>query len=193
MTQDDRIIESQARRGRRRFLLVMVAVIVLGALVGGGIAATGFFDGSATFWGGEAPGWATVVGAVLSLGGVAVAVAGFWWLTRNGYYRRNAGSRLWAESWSRRRNLVRQVRGNTLPRDEDRPLLPQVAEQMIDGLGFLLPLSGLALMQVGQAFFQWAPGFVLLAAIFVGTLTAAGVSAWRSARDAKAFLAAADV
>jgi hypothetical protein len=193
MTQDNRIIDAQARRGRRRFLLVMMAAIAAGGLLGGFIAATDFFDGSAAFWGGEAPGWATAVGGVLSLGGVAVAVAGFWWLTRNGYYRRNVGSRLWAESWSRRRNLVRQVRGRIPPRDEDRPLLPQVAEQMTDGLRFLLPLCGLALMQVGQAFVQWAPGFVLLAAIFVGTMAAAGVSAWRSARDAKAFLAAADM
>ncbi len=185
--------DPQLRRGRRRALLLMVAVIVgaavIAALLGVLLPASGIFAEESRFWDGDPPDWAGVLGLVVCLTGLVGMVGGFWWLARSGYYRRNSRSRLWAESWSRRRHLVRQVRGTAAPRDEDRPLLPGVAEQLVDQPKFLLPFGGLTLIQVGQALLQWAPAFLLLAAILVVLLAGLAVSSFRGARQAEAFLA----
>ncbi|MCZ7420184.1 MULTISPECIES: hypothetical protein [unclassified Micromonospora] len=189
MSQDGST-QQRVRRGRRRFLLVVVATMVASLVLGAALAASGVVAVDSDFWDGGPPGWAQVLGAVFTVGGLVFAVGGFWWLVRSGYYRRNARSVLWAQSWSRRRQLVRQVRGDAPYLDEDLRLLRRVAAQMVDQPGFLLPMAALSLVQVGQAFFQWAPAFVIIAAVITGGFAVAAVAVVRDARRARAFLAA---
>ncbi|GAB3846810.1 hypothetical protein GCM10029963_27200 [Micromonospora andamanensis] len=82
------------------------------------------------------------------------------------------------------------MRGDAQRQDEDQPLLRRVAEQMVDQTRMLLPLAALAVVQVGQALFQWAPAFVILAAVVSGAFAVAAVSVVRDADRARTFLAA---
>lgn len=186
-------LDQWARRGWGRFLLLVVVLVVVGTVVvvflTVVLAASGVLAEDSRFWRGDGPDWAGPVGVVFYLAGLACMGGGFWWLVRNGYYQRHARTRLWARSWSRGRHLVRQVRGTAARRDEDRQLLPLVAEHLIDQPKFMPPLYGVALLQVGQMFIRWAPGFVLIAALFVGALTVGAVRSLQSARRARAFLA----
>ncbi|MEU5906826.1 hypothetical protein ABZ780_20945 [Micromonospora sp. NPDC047467] len=186
-------LDQWVRQGWGRFLLLVVALTVAGTAVvvilTAVLAESGFPSGDSRFWHGVRPDWAGVVGFLLCVAGVACLGGGAWWLMRNGYYRRNARARvLGAESWSRRRQLAQQVRGTASRRDEDRPLLPVVARHLIDQPKFLPPLCGLALFEVGQAFLQWAPFFVLIAAFIVGLLAVMAILSFRGARQARAFL-----
>lgn len=188
-------LDQWVRRGWGRFLLLVAALTVAGTVTAVvavfwtvALASSGVSTEASRFWRGDGPDWADLVGFLLCFAGVAWVGGNFWWLVRNGYYQRNARNRIWAESWSRRRQLIRQVRGTAARRDEDRPLLPLVAEHLINQLKFLPPLCGMALLQVGQVFLRWAPGFVLIAVLFVGTLTVGAVVSFQSARRARAFL-----
>ncbi|MFD6564269.1 hypothetical protein [Micromonospora profundi] len=184
-------LDRWVRQSWGRFLLLTLGLTVTGTavivLVTAVLTRSGFFSEDSRFWHGDGPAWADVVGFLLCVAGVAWAGGSSWWLVRNGFYQR---SRLWrAESWSRHRHLVQQVRGTAASRDEDRPLLPVVAKHLIDQPRFLPTLCGLALFQVGQVFLQWAPGFVLIAVLFVGLLAVMAALSLRSARQARAFLA----
>ncbi|BCJ67302.1 hypothetical protein [Polymorphospora rubra] len=188
-------LDQWVRRGWGRFILLVAALTVAGTVTAVvavfwtvALDATGVFAEASRFWHGDRPDWAGLVGLLLWIAGAAWIGGSFWWLVRNGHYQRNARNRRWMKSWSRRRQLIRQVRGTAARRDEDRPLLPLVAEHLIDEPKFLLPLYGLALLQVGQMFLRWAPGFVLIAALFVGTLTVGAVVSFQNARRARAFL-----
>lgn len=186
-------LDQWARRGWSRFLLLVAALTVVGAVIVVMLIvvfdATGVLAEDSPFWRGDGPDWAGTVGIVCYLTGLACIGGAFWWLVRNGYYQRYARTRQWAKSWSRSRHLVRQVRGTVARRDEDRPLLPLVAEYLIDQPTFLLPLYGVALLQIGQMFTRWAPGFTLIAVLFVGVLTVGALRSFQSARRARVFLA----
>ncbi|WP_189042699.1 hypothetical protein [Micromonospora sonchi] len=184
-------LDRWVRRGPGRFLLLVIALTVAGTAVilAAGLVASGIDSHDPRFISGDPPDWASALGILLFGTGLATTTGGFLWLGHSGHYRRNARSRLWAKGWSRRRALVRQVRGTALRRDEDRPLLPLVAEHLIDQPAFALPLGGMAMLQVAQAFLRWAPGFVILAVVFVGVLGVVTVTALRNARSARAFLA----
>ncbi|MER7458997.1 hypothetical protein [Micromonospora sp. NPDC126480] len=179
----------QARRGRRRFLLLILAVVVVTGVAGFALAASGVLDGVSHVIRGEPPAWAEIVGLVICVLGLAAAIAAFWYLVRSGIYRRNARSRLWAESWSRRRRLVRQVRGTAPYQPEELPLLQRTARQLIDQPKLLLPLAALGVLQTGQAFLQWSPYFAAVAGFLLVGLMVAGLAARRDVRRARAFLA----
>ncbi|MFF5180363.1 hypothetical protein ACFY2Q_20245 [Micromonospora sp. NPDC000316] len=187
-------LDQWVRQGWGRFLLLVAALTVAGSAVfvilTVVLTESGLLAEDSRFWHGDRPDWAGVVGFLLCVAGVALMGGSSWWLVRNGYYRRNARARVWGTaSWARRRQLARQVRGTDARRDEDRPLLPVVARHLIDQPKFLPPLCGLALLEVGQAFLRWAPGFVLVAVFVVGLLAALAPLSFRSARQASAFLA----
>ncbi|WP_204291340.1 hypothetical protein [Micromonospora gifhornensis] len=186
-------VDRWVRRGWGRFLLLVVALTVAGTVVAVlpvvVLAESNVLINDSRFWRGDGPDWAGSVGLLLCLPGLAWMGGCLWWLVRNGYYERHARTRRRARNWSHRRHLIRQVRGTAVRRDEDRPLLPLVAEDLIDQPKFLVPLYGLTLLQVGQVFRQWAPGFVLIAVLFVGVIAVVTVQSRRDARSAKVFLA----
>ncbi|WP_433388178.1 hypothetical protein [Micromonospora sp. KLBMP9576] len=182
--------QSRIRRGRRRFLLLNVGVALFGTLAGAGLVALGIeLDLDVPAWG-EAPGWATVLGLVLVGAGALVLFGGALYLVRTGRYRRNARSPLWGENRSRRRELVRQARGLLPVRDEDLPLVRRVAAQMDGQWAGWIPLSGVVLAQVGQAFVQWGPGWLALALLLAVAIGLPAALTARHERQARAFLRA---
>ncbi|RKN38891.1 hypothetical protein [Micromonospora endolithica] len=165
-----------------------MAVIAVGLLGGFVAGLLNLFDTDSSLFEGDPPGWARIVGLVLLAVGLVVVFGGFVWLLRSGRYKRNAQSPLWALSWSRRWSLGRQVKGKAPVRDEDRPLLREVAEQMAGQRAHFVPFAGLIVTQFGQAFLQWAPFWSVMAAVLgiVGVLGL--VATRRDERLAREFL-----
>ncbi|MGC4877069.1 hypothetical protein ACLQ26_12535 [Micromonospora sp. DT43] len=186
---DTPITNSEGSGRRPRLLVLLIALLVGGvvAALGVGVAVGG--DDTAAF-DGDPPPWAFVLGATLSLIGLAVEIGALVWTVRSGRYRAARRSRLLTLSWSHRLRLGRQVRHGTPEAGDDAVLLEEMARQMAGNRWSAGLMAGLMTVSVGQALMRFAPFW----AVFSGVVAVAGAVAIvlviRDARRAEAFLRA---
>ncbi|MFF5173992.1 hypothetical protein ACFY3U_15290 [Micromonospora sp. NPDC000089] len=178
---DDHDDESRAIRwGRRRFRLAFTGVGVLAGALGAIIAVTG--GGDALFREGDPPGWLRVLGWVIAAAGLIIEIVALVRLVRNGWYRRNRQSPLWAVRWVDRNAMIKRVRRGGPVTDQELPLLRRLAEGMRGQVSAIWIQVGLVIFFAGQAFTRftwfWLGFATLMAALFA-------VAWWQMRRDAR--------
>lgn len=176
---DDR---RRIRRGRRRYLLLVVgATVAFGALLGA-CAGLGWYDMT---WEREPPRWADVLGMVLACTGLVSFFGVLIYGLRTKQFRANRNSPLWALSWSRRREVMRQVRRGGEVADEELPLLRHTAERLAAQRALLGLLASQVIMFAGQGLMRWSPTLLI---VYVPLFAVAAPLIVRDVRRAEEFL-----
>ncbi|WP_176730771.1 hypothetical protein [Micromonospora mirobrigensis] len=174
-------------RGRRRFRLLAVGAVVVLAIAGFVIGAITGGD-ELPSWRGNPPGWAENAGLALVGLGLLGEAGWFVYGYRSGRFKANRESRIWAVSWSRRRELAKQVRRDEPAAGEDPAVLRNVAEQMAGGRWLLGLYACMMLFFAGQALSRYSWFWTVLLLVMAALFVVAAVSIFRDARRAEAFL-----
>ncbi|MFC0008037.1 hypothetical protein [Micromonospora siamensis] len=181
--------QGRITRGRRRFRLLLIGAGLVAAILGFVIGAVTGGD-ELPGWRGDPPGWAENLGlgmvALGLLGDVGLLVYGH----RSGRLKANRESRLWALSWSRRRELARKIRRNEPAAGEDPAVLRNVAGQMAANRWLIWVFVCLMLVFGGQALSRYSWFWLALTLAMAAIFVVAAISVLRDARRAEAFLAA---
>ncbi|MEW2141316.1 hypothetical protein AB0869_00690 [Micromonospora vinacea] len=173
-------------RDRRRLILVVLLSILAAAVIVGAVVIgrdTGIADG-------DPPAWATALGGVLQLVGLALTIATLVWLVRSGRFRAGRESSLRRLHPSDSRSLQQQVRRGAPQNDADLGLLRDTARMMINQRWYSLMLVGFVTSSFGQALLKFTPLFAGLFAMMATLGVGAVAFSFRDARRAKAFLCA---
>lgn len=179
--------QRRIRRGRRRYLfLVLGTAVAFGALLGA-CAGLGWYD---LTWQREPPRWADLLGLVLEAVGFVVEIVAVVYAIRTGRYRANRDSRLRSRSWSARRDVMRRVRRGGEVAEEELPLLRHTAQQLARHRWLIGMLAGLAIVYAGQALLHWSPLSLALFIVFAPLCAVGGALTLRDARRAEEFLRA---
>ncbi|WP_146765388.1 hypothetical protein [Micromonospora saelicesensis] len=180
------MVTSPQSRSRRRLMLVVLLSVLAAAVIVGAVVVgrdTGILDG-------DPPAWASTLGGVLQLAGLALTIATIVWLVRSGRFRADRGSSLRRLSPLDIRSLQQQVRRGAPQDDADFGLLRATAQMMINQSWYSLMLVGFVITSFGQALLKFTPLFAGLFAALAALGVGAVAFAFRDARLAKAFLRA---
>lgn len=177
--------EASVRRGRRRRLWLLAAVLPIGVLTGVLLARYG----DSPLPGFEPPAWAGAAGLSLIVAGLMMEGVAIAFAVRSGRYRDNRRSPLWAMSGRQRRAVLRQIRRNAPAPDSDPAQLRAVARLMTQQRWYGFVVGGLVLVQLGLAVQNFSVPWLVLAAVAAVLLVTAGWLLLRDAARAATFLA----